>query len=107
MHSFFGMASGVVGIIAWVPYLRDVMRGKTKPERASFWIWGVLGVIIFSSQWAAGASWSLLLPAMDTIGIVIIALLAVKRGVGGFTRRDLVALGAAGVGLVLWYLTSE
>lgn len=90
-----------------VPYIRDIFRLKTKPERASWFIWTVLGFIAFFSQWAKGATDSLWLTGGQTLAVLIVVFLSIKYGTGGFSRRDIFALIAAGFGLILWYLTSD
>ena len=90
-----------------VPYIRDIFLLKTQPQRASWFIWTVLGFISFFSQWAKGATDSLWLTGGQTLAVLIVVLLSIKYGTGGFSKRDIRALIAAGFGLVLWYLTSE
>ena len=105
MLAFFGIIAGILSGIAVIPYVRDILLHKTKPERASWLIWSVLGSIAFFSQLAEGATWSLWLTGINTIGVLIIFILAIKYGMGGLARRDTYALIAAGFGLILWYLT--
>lgn len=103
-----GYLSFVLGILALVPYIRDVLRGTTKPERISWLIWSVIGCIAFFSQWAKGASYSLFMPASFTLGNAIIFLLSFKYGYSNKLRlRDILALCALAISLVLWYLTRE
>jgi len=105
--AIFGYISALLSILMVVPYIRDILLLKTKPERASWFIWTVLGFISFFSQMAKGATDSLWLTGGQTLAVLIISLLSIKYGVGGFTKRDIRALIAAGVGLVVWYLTKE
>ncbi len=105
MLQLLGIISGILSGGSYLPYIRDIFKGTTKPERASWFIWATLGVIAFFSQLAEGASWSLWFTALDTLGVFLIFTLSFKYGVGGFNRRDVFALMAAGVGLILWYLT--
>ena len=102
-----GYLSGIVIIISLLPYFKDIFLKKTKPERASWFIWSVLGLISFFSQFAKGASYSLVMTGVQALGDLSIFLLAVKYGIGGFARRDFIALIGAGIGLFLWYLTKE
>lgn len=90
-----------------IPYVRDIFRLQTKPERGSWFIWTVLGFIAFFSQLAKGATDSLWMTAGQTTAVLIIVLLSIKYGYGGIGKRDMRALIGAGVGLVLWYLTRE
>ncbi|CAN5196630.1 hypothetical protein BH11PAT4_BH11PAT4_7240 [soil metagenome] len=92
---------------AFVPYVRDMLRGTTKPERASWFIWAILGSIALSSQYAEGAQWSLVFPTLDTFFGIVIFGFSIKYGMGGFTRRDKASLGVAAFGLLIWYITSE
>lgn len=107
MLETFGIAAGVLAGIAVIPYIRDILGGTTKPERASWLIWSVLSSIAFFSQLAEGASWSLWLTGIDTLGVIITFLLALKYGVGGFTRRDIAALCVAAIGLIVWYFSKH
>lgn len=102
-----GYLSGVAMLISFAPYLKDIFLGKTKPERMSWLIWAVLGSISFFSQFAKGASFSLIMPGAQAIGDLFIFILAIKYGFGGFLKRDIMALIGASIGLFLWYLTKE
>ncbi len=107
MLQVFGYLSALLSVAMVVPYIRDIFRGTTRPERASWFIWTVLGFIAFFSQLAEGASHSLWLTAGQTLAVFSVFVLSVKYGYGGLGSRDRKALAGAGVGLVLWYLTSH
>lgn len=107
MLTIFGYISALLSILMVIPYIKDIFLLKTKPERASWFIWTVLGFIAFFSQFAEGATDSLWLTAGQTFAVFIIVVLSIKYGVGGFTKRDMRALIGAGIGLILWYITSE
>jgi hypothetical protein len=101
------MVAGVLQSLFYVPYIRDVMRGSTRPHRGSWTIWCVLSVIVLASQRADGGRWSLLVVVAQLVGGVTILLLAAERGVGGTSRVDL-GLGAiAAAGLIGWYLAGD
>lgn len=107
MLQFFGLLAGLLPLIAAVPYVRDIVKSETRPHRGSFLIWMVLGLIAIFSQMADGATWSLLLPAADTLAVVVIFALSIKYGTGGLNKKDMAALIAAAAGLGLWYFTEE
>jgi hypothetical protein len=102
-----GYASGIAILLSFVPYVRDIFLGKTKPERASWLIWALLGFISFFSQFAKGALWSLTMTGAQAAGDLFIFLVAIKYGLGGLNRRDIIGLTGAAVGLILWYFSSE
>jgi len=105
MFQYIGLAAGIITLLSHFPYFFDIIRHTTKPERASWFIWLVLGSIAFFSQLAEGAGPSLWLTAGDSFAVLLTFILAVKFGTGGLSRRDIIALIAAGIGLILWYLT--
>lgn len=107
MLQIFGYISALLSIAMIFPYIRDIFRLETKPERGSWFIWTVLGFIAFFSQLAKGATDSLWLTVGQTASVLIIFLLSLKYGYGGLGKRDIRALVGAGVGLILWYLTRE
>jgi hypothetical protein len=107
MHELFGFLTAVTLLVGFWPYVSDILKGKTKPERASWVIWAVLLAIAFFTQLAEGARWSLVMPGLDFFIVSFIFILSIKYGAGGFVRRDFIALIIAGVGLVLWAITDQ
>ncbi len=107
MLQIFGYISATLSILMVLPYIRDVLALRTKPQRASWFIWTVLGSIAFFSQLAKGATDSLWLTFGQTLAVLLVLGFSIKYGVGGFSKRDISALCAAGIGLILWYLTDE
>jgi hypothetical protein len=107
MLEIFGYLSGIFIVLGFIPYIRDILRGKTKPQRATWFIYTVLSSIAFFSQLAKGATFSLWLTGIDTIAVVAIFLFSFRYGVGGYGNKDFMALLIAGIGLALWYYTKE
>ena len=50
----FGVLAGVVGVVDTVPYVRDILRGTTRPHRGTWFIWGMLAIVVCVSQRADG-----------------------------------------------------
>jgi hypothetical protein len=88
----FGVSAGVLNTIACYPYLRDIFKGKTKPERATWWVWLSLAITGLFAQLAAGAKWSVLLTLSGTLCVGAIAVLSLKYGYGRFHTRDTISL---------------
>lgn len=107
MQIVFGFLAGLLPLVSAYPYIRDIFKRKTKPHRAAFLIWAVLGSIAFFTQLAKGATWSLLLPLGDTLSVICILLLSIRYGTGGLNKKDIGALTLAAIGLLLWYLTKQ
>ena len=107
MLEIIGIASGIIMMGGSVPYIIDILKKKTKPERASWLIWTVLGTIAFFSQLAEGATHSLWMNGLDTFAVVAIFILSIRYGEGGLMKRDIIALILAFLGLVIWFFTKE
>ncbi len=107
MQEILGYGSGILIALSCIPYIRDILLLKTKPQRMTWFIWAVLLSIAFFAQLSKGGTWSLITTGVDWLGVVIIFILSIKYGMGGATRLDKTALAGAGIGLILWYLTSE
>ncbi len=102
-----GLVSAVIGIFALIPYYVDIIKGRTKPQRAAFFIFSILATISFFGQYAEGAKASLWFAFILMTSPWIIFLLSLKRGVGGFATKDKISLLLAAMILLLWYLTSS
>lgn len=103
----FGIISAVIGVIALIPYYVDIIKGRTKPQRAAFLIFSVLATISFFGQYAEGATASLWFAFVLMASPYAILLLSIKRGVGGFARRDKISLALAVGILCVWYFTKS
>lgn len=103
-HSFaegMGVLAGLVCVAAFPIYIRAILRGETKPNRASFFIWTLTGLLLLESYHAAGADETLWVAWVYFIGPLIIWLLSLKHGVGGWSPLDRVCLTLALLSAVL------
>ncbi|MEW6035722.1 MAG: hypothetical protein AB1529_03860 [Candidatus Micrarchaeota archaeon] len=102
-----GLIAGAIGFLAFAPYIKSILAKKTTPNRATWLIWAVLGIIIAASYYSAGARESAWVPIAYAVGLVFVAGLSLRYGEGGWTPLDLFCLAGAAIGLLLWALTSE
>lgn len=102
MESIFGILAAALNLAAYVPYVRDIIRRKTKPQRVTWLIFTVLASISLASQSALGARASLWLIAAQTLSVLVVFVLSIPWGVGGLNRLDVLSLIGAGAGLACW-----
>lgn len=107
MFQILAVVSVVLFLLAAPPYILDTLKGETKPERATWFVFSVLGIIAFVSQAELGATWSLVFSGIDTLGSLIVFTLSVKYGVGGWSKLDRFALLIAAVGVGTAILVHE
>lgn len=107
LQEWIAISTGLLMLAAVPPYLIDIFKGKTKPERTTWFIWSVLGTIAFISQISLHGGWSLVFIGIDGLGNIAVFLLSIKYGVGGWTRLDKIALAIALVGVVVSVLARQ
>lgn len=93
---------------AYLPYIRSILRGKTRPHTFSWIIWGISTFIVFFAQLAdhggAGA-WPIGISGVITL---YVAWLAYKRRIDrSITRLDWWFLWLAVASLPLWFVTAN
>lgn len=102
-----GQVAGVVALAGFAPYLLSTARGRTVPNRATWWIWTVVGATQCASYYAAGARDSIWVPIGYVLGPLATALLALRRGEGGWGRFDRACLAGAAGAVGLWWLSGS
>jgi hypothetical protein len=107
LSPILGLLGGAVGIVDTVPYVRDMLRGLTRPHRGTWLIWGVLAVVAYVSQRADGGSWSLVMTGTQAILTGLVFLLAIRHGEGGLSAVDLSLMGVAGAGVIGWLVAGQ
>lgn len=99
-----GRTAAVFSFIAYIPFLVAILRKQAKPNRATWFIWSLLSLVIAISYTQAGAKDTALVPVVYGICSGIIFLLSFKYGVGGWTRFDRRCVLVSFVGILLWLL---
>jgi hypothetical protein len=102
-----GVLAGAMSVADTIPYVRDILRGTTRPHRGTWLIWGTLAIVVVLSQRADGASWSLIMVTTDAVLTVLIFALSIRRGVGGVTRGEAAMIAIAGAGVAGWLVADE
>jgi len=94
--------------LAYLPYLRDILRDKTKPHVFSWITWGSTTIIAFFAQLEAdGGAGAWPIGVSGSITLVVAALAYIKRADTGITRLDWIFFVSAMSSLRAWYLTSN
>jgi len=104
LQEVVGQLAGAISLLGFVPYIIEIVQGKTRPNRATWWIWTVVGAMLCASYYASGARHTIWVPLSYVIGPLITALLALRYGEGGWNRFDRGCLGASVFSLIVWWL---
>ncbi|AFY41381.1 hypothetical protein [Nostoc sp. PCC 7107] len=102
-----GVVAGFLSFLGFLPYVVSIYHRKTRPNRVTWWIWAIVGFILCWSYYSSGAINTIWVPVCSAIGHLIIAILAIKYGEGGWNSFDRWCLLTAGISLVLWWQFSS
>ena len=80
-----------------------ILRGQTRPNRATWWIWTTAGLVLAASYYFSGAETTIWVPVSYIVGPLVTALLSIRYGEGGSTRLDRGCFAGAGAGLLFWW----
>jgi hypothetical protein len=97
-----GVIAGLLSLGCVVPYLRDIARGSTRPQRTSWIVFSGVAWLAAAAQIGLGATVGSLLALGAAIGFTSVAVLSIRHGVGGTQAADWFACIAAAVGLAGW-----
>jgi hypothetical protein len=97
--------AGLIMCFSFVPYARDILKGRVKPSRSARLMMVLLLSVSLLQQHALGSGWLLAITMGDTIGAVAILILSFKRGIGGLGRLDLICYILLAVDILVWIST--
>ncbi len=104
----FSVLAITLTFVAFVPYIRSILAGVTKPHVFSWIIWGITTVIVFFAQLEAKGgmgAWPIGVSGAITTFIAVLAF--IKRSDISITRIDWLFFLAALASLPIWYFMSD
>src|SRR3989344_6561927 len=105
--TILGVIAGILSFSAYVLYIVSTLQGMTKPNRATWWILTLVGLMIAMSYYAGGARDTMWVALSYVLGPAIIAVLSLKYGEGRWERLDQVCLTGALISALIWYLSES
>lgn len=98
------VASQVVGVACFIPYIRDMLAGKTKPHAYTWLIWCLTFGTAAAAIWHGGGGGILAVGmAVNVVLVFAVFLLCFKYGTKDITRSDTIALIAAIAAIFVWW----
>ncbi|MBI5357777.1 hypothetical protein HZB74_02925 [Candidatus Saccharibacteria bacterium] len=92
-----------------VSYILTTVRGKTKPNRVSWFLWAVIAFIIFSAQIDEGVGVQVILTFLAGFGplMVFLASFANKKAYWKISNLDIVCGVLSVLAIILWLATGS
>ena len=97
---YISALGGPLQLLGFAPYALAILRGETKPKKATWLIWGAVDAVLISGMYAANLLNAQMVAAM--VGVFAIVYLAFKYGEAGWTLVDAICLIGAALGILLW-----
>lgn len=114
MKDFFGIGWGTLSAVlifaSGYPYMRAIYKRELERPVISTWIlWLGIGILLFVTNWQAGANWSTtLLPIMmGVINPTIIVILSVRYGEYKWSNRDTWCVVLCVITVIVWQVTQS
>lgn len=98
----FSILAIVLSIFAFLPYLRDIFKNKTKPHLYSWLVWSIIQSVGVLAMVKGGAEFGSLGLAIGSLFCILIFFLSFKYGTKNITKLDTILLVAALITIVIW-----
>lgn len=105
--SIMGTLAVILTFIGYVPYLKDTIRGKTKPHVYSWFIWGFEAAIVFGLQMSQNAGPGAFVTLAASLISFTIATLGLKNGKKIIKPSDTLFFTLSIVALGCWLIAKQ
>jgi len=103
---YLGILAGIVSSVSYLIYFYSILKGKSKPNRATWWIWAFMGSVLAASYYYSGARDTMWCPIVEFFGPFLTAILSIKYGEGGTADKVSIVCFIGGiVSIILWILS--
>lgn len=101
--SFFGEVAGLISLSAFVPYIVSILKGETKPNRASWLVWTVAGAMLAASYRESGAGDAIWVPVSYVAGPLATFIVSLRYNDGeGWSGLNKICILVSAGSSVLW-----
>jgi hypothetical protein len=104
MATVFIIISSILTLAAVIPYIRDILKKKTKPRVVSWFTWSLLAGISAAASFSAHQYPAAILSISSCIECLAIVILGFKNGDKHFEFFDVACQIGAFTGLILWWI---
>ena len=106
-REWIGIVAGILAIGGYLPYILAILRGETKPNRATWLIWTIVGALLASSYFETGDRNAIWLPMGYFFGPLSVAILSIRYGYAEWTRMDTICIILAAISVIPWVLSND
>ncbi|MHC1716290.1 MAG: hypothetical protein AB9915_00110 [Candidatus Dojkabacteria bacterium] len=107
MKSVVTIIAVLIALGGYIPYIKDCIKGKTKPHVVSWFIWALVSFIAFGIQFlnqgGAGSFINLFMGIICTI----VFIFALRNGTKDVTKFDIISFILALIAIILWLVVKQ
>ncbi len=107
MQKIFIIISSILALISPIIYSSAILKGDAKPHRTTRLVLLIITSLTTASLFAQRNQVAIWLAGVSTLQSIIIFILSLKYGMGGWTKSDIICLLLALLGIVFWQLTKN
>lgn len=107
MKTFFGIIAIILTLGAYIPYIRDIIKGKTTPHAYTWFTFGLATALIFGLQISSGGGIGAYVTLIMSITIFIIFIFSLLKGETKISLLDTIFFTLALIALALWLFAKQ
>lgn len=107
MKEFIGAIAVILTFAGYIPYIKDTLKGKTRPHIYSWFIWSLVTTIAFALQVSDKAGPGSLVTLSAAIVCFLIFLLGFRQGNKDITRLDTLFFILSLVSIFIWLFAKQ
>lgn len=107
MTTLFIVISSIFALISPIVYAKAILKGKARPHRTTRFVLLLITLLSTASLFAQHNTVAIWLAGTTAIQSIIVFILSLKKGMGGWAKIDILCLVIALLGIILWQTTND
>jgi len=107
MNTYLIIASSVLIFCTYASYIWSIIYGKSKPHRTTRLVYLIIFALETVSLFVQHDEVTIWLALFTSINCLIVFLLSLKYGMGGWSKIDICCLLVAILGIVIWQISKD
>ena len=103
------IAGSIISFLGFIPYLKDTIKGTTKPNRMTWALWAVAPLIAAIAGLSSGVTWAVLPVFMAGFGPLLVLFVSFrnKNSYWKLSKFDYICGATSVLALILWSITKN
>jgi len=107
MKQIIGLIAVILTFVGYIPYIRDTLRGKTRPHVYTWFIWSFISAIAFALQINDKGGMGAFVTLAAAIVCFAIFILGLRQGNKNVTQTDTIFLVLSFIATGIWLIAKQ